>query len=201
MIETLLFDLGNVLIGLDFDRAYRAAAELGPYSADEIRERLRQTRLAEPYEHGQMSSQEFHTRCVELLGLDLEFDQFAELWGDMFAKEPLLDGQLLESLASHYRMVIVSNTNELHMRYIQREYDVLDHFNEFVLSHEVGAMKPAREFYESALETAKTPAAQCVFIDDRAENIAGAEAMGIPSILFGGQAQLVDRLAALGVKS
>ena len=200
MIETLLFDLGDVLVGLEFDRAYRAASEISRYTPDEIREKLREARLAEPYEHGQMSSQEFHRRCVELLGLDLEFDQFAELWGNMFSKEQLLDDSLLDSLAGRYRTVIVSNTNELHMRYIRREYDVLRHFDEFVLSHEVGVMKPARKFYEKALETAKASAAQCVFIDDRPENVAGAEAMGIPNILFRGQPRLVESLAALGVK-
>ena len=199
MIRALLFDLGNVLVGLDFDRAYRAAAKQGPYSPDEIRARLRDARIADPFERGEMSSQEFYRRCIDLLGLELSFDRFSELWGDMFVKEPLLDDELVESLAGQYRLVVVSNTNELHMRFIEREYRILRHFKHFVLSHEVGAMKPNRRFYEQALETAKAPPEQCVFIDDRRENILGAEAMGIPSIRFEGQDCLIAALKSAGV--
>ncbi len=199
MIQALLFDLGNVLIGLDFDRAYRAAAELGPYSPDEIRARLREARIADAYERGEMSSQEFYQRCNELLGLDLSFEQFAQLWGDMFVKDPLLGDDFVESLGGRYRLVIVSNTNELHMRFIRREYRVLRHFHDFALSYEVGAMKPDRRFYQKALETAKAPPDQCVFIDDKEENVLGAQAMGIPSIQFERQDKLIGALKAAGV--
>lgn len=199
MIKALLFDLGNVLVGLDFDRAYRAAAELGPYSVDEIRARLREANIADSYESGQMSSEAFHQRCVDLLELDLSFEQFAELWGDMFIKKPLLDDHFLEALGRRHRMVVVSNTNELHMRFIHRQYDVLRHFDDFVLSHEVGAMKPDHRFYQQALETAKARPEQCVFIDDKPENILGAETMGIRGIRFEEPGQLVAALKSIGV--
>ena len=199
MIRTLLFDLGNVLVGLEFERAYRAAADLSGRSPDEIRDLLRTSNLAVPYECGRIDSAEFHRRAVELLGLRLDFDGFARLWGDMFADRPLVQDALLDEAARRCRMAILSNTNELHFLDIRRRYPLLEKFQDYVLSYEVGAMKPAPRIYEAALEATGSAASECFFTDDKPENIEGARRLGIDAELFRGEADLREHLRRRGV--
>ena len=128
-IKALLFDLGDVMIGLDFDRAYRAAAELSPYSPEEIRELVRQADLANPYERGEISSNVFYRRFCEAVEIDIPFDRFRLLWGDMFERKPLLPEDFFAALAENYRLVLLSNTNELHFEFIPRALSFANAFS------------------------------------------------------------------------
>ena len=197
MVRALLFDLGNVLVGLDFDRAYRAAAEISPFSADEIRERLAGLDLATPYECGLIDSAEFFERCRDGLQLDIDYEGFRSLWGDMFQDTPLLDQGWLEGLASDFRLVILSNTNELHMDWIRARYSVLQPFHALTLSYEVGVMKPGTEIYQAAVEASGCAPGQCFFVDDKPENVDGARALGIRAEVFEDAESLRSQIAAL----
>ena len=199
MIRTLLFDLGNVLVGLDFDRAYRAVAEVTAHAPDEVRRRLFESRLADVYEEGAITSEEFHRRCCRTLEMEMVYDQFATVWGDMFAERPLLDEDFLAALGRRYRMAVVSNTNELHFQWLRERFRLLDHFETLVLSYEVGAAKPAPAIYQAALERTGSRPEECFFTDDREENVLGARALGINAALFTGQRDLEKGLAARGV--
>lgn len=199
MIRTIFFDLGDVLVKLDFDRAYRAAAELRGGSPEEVRRLLRESGLTGPYERGEIGSEEFHARCETLLELGLGFEAFARLWGDMFSRDELVAAELVESLGRRYQMAILSNTNELHYEWIKREYPLLGLFPRAVLSYEVGAMKPSAAIYEKAFEMTGSRPEECFFTDDRAENIEGARAVGMRAELFRGQRELERALRAAGV--
>ena len=198
MIQTIFFDLGDVLVKLDFDRAYRAAAELSGRSPSEVRRLLAEADLAGPYERGEIDSNEFHHRCEVLLGLGLDFKAFARLWGDMFSSEQLVSPDLVEALGRRYRLAILSNTNPLHYECLIREYPVLRLFPQAVLSYEVGAMKPSAVIYERALALTDSQPEECFFIDDRVENIEGAQVLNIRTALFRGQPGLEQALRAAG---
>jgi putative hydrolase of the HAD superfamily len=200
MIRTLLFDLGDVLVKLDFDRAYRAAAKLRAGSPEEVRRLLHEADLAGPYERGEIDSTEFHRRCDSLLGLGLDFEAFSGLWGDMFAQDELVSPSFVEALGRNYRLAILSNTNPLHHAWLLPRYPVLDLFSQAILSFEVGAMKPSATIYDAALKATGSRAEECFFTDDREENIEGARALGIRAERFTGQAALEDTLDALGVE-
>ena len=198
-IKALLFDLGDVIIGLDFDRAYRAVAELSPYSADEIPDLIRQADLAYPYERGEMSSEVFHRRFCTALEMDIPFDRFRRLWGDMFQPEPILDDTFLAGLAANYRLVLLSNTNELHFDFIRGRYTLLRHFDELVLSYEVGVMKPGREIYTEAVRRAGCQAHECFFTDDKLVNVEAGARLGLEAVVFENPEQLRQSLAKRGV--
>jgi putative hydrolase of the HAD superfamily len=200
MIRTLLFDLGDVLVKLDFDRAYRAAAKLCGGGPDEVRRLLRESDLAGPYERGEIDSPEFHRRCDSLLGLGLDFDGFSGLWGDMFSPDELVSREFVRALGDRYRLAILSNTNELHYEWLRREYPILGLFPRAVLSYEVGAMKPSPAIYQAALEATGSRAEECFFTDDRGENVEAARALGIRAEVFRGQAALEEALRDAGVE-
>ncbi len=200
MIRTIFFDLGDVLVKLDFDRAYRAAAKLSGGEPEEVRRLLAEADLAGPYERGEIDSAEFHRRCEALLGLNTSFESFSALWGEMFASEQLVSPDLIEALGRRYRLAILSNTNALHYQRLRRRFAFLALFPMAVLSYEVGAMKPSREIYERALERTASSPEECFFVDDRPENVAGAAAVGIHAVEFRGQADLERALRDAGVE-
>jgi len=200
MTKAVLLDLGNVIVGLDMDRVYRAAAARSPFDVAEIPCRIRDAALYHPYERGEMTSEEFHRRFCEALQIDsVDFAEFSRLWGDMFQPAPLLSSELLESLRARYRLVLVSNTNELHFRWIRQHYPLIEHFHEYVLSYQVGAMKPSAAIYEEAIRRAGCEPGQCLFADDVVENVEGARRLGIDALVFCGEEQLKRELALRGL--
>ena len=199
-IKALLFDLGDVIVGLDFARAYRATAKLSPYRSDEIPDIIRQADLASPYERGELSSEVFHRRFCDALDMDVSFGRFRQLWGDMFEPKPLLDDRFLGGLAANYRLVLLSNTNELHFEFIREHYTVLRHFEEFVLSYQVGVMKPAPEIYLEAVRQAGCEPHECFYIDDKPVNVEAGARLGLHAVVFENSGQLRTSLAERGVR-
>ncbi|MCB9385563.1 MAG: HAD family phosphatase [Bryobacterales bacterium] len=200
MIRTLLFDLGDVLVKLDFDRLYRAAAARCGQSPEQVRERMREADVAGPYERGEIDSAEFYRRCDAHLGLDQDLASFSTMWSDMFAPDELVSPELIHALLPHYNLAILSNTNALHFEKLHQDYPIVRLFPRAILSYEVGAMKPAPAIYEAALAATASRAEECFFTDDRAENVAGARALGIHAEPFEGQPQLEQALRAAGVR-
>ena len=199
MIRALLFDLGDVIVGLDFPRAYRAAARLTGHSVEQIPQLISEAGLANVYEHGRITSREFHEKFSAAIGLHVSFEEFRVLWGDMFESGTLLPESLLEQLHQDYRMLIVSNTNELHFKWIVEHYSVVRHFDDCVLSYQVGSMKPHTAIFREAVRRAECHPRECFFTDDKAENISAAAELGIDAVQFIGAAALEDQLRQRGI--
>jgi epoxide hydrolase-like predicted phosphatase len=105
----------------------------------------------------------------------------------------------LRKLKPNYRLVLLSNTDVKHFAFIRGEFPEMFFFDEYVLSYEVGLMKPDPRIYEIALEKAKARAGECVFIDDLEENIEAAAKMGIHTIHFTPETDLDGELRSLKV--
>ncbi len=200
MIKAILFDLGDVIVELDFRRAYAAAAGLTGLAVEEIRDRIRQAGLSEPYEKGRISSLEFYRSFSAAIGLMVSYERFCELWGDMFGPDPLLDRSFLAGLGSRHRLLLVSNTNELHFEWIRRHFAILEEFDDFVLSYQVGSMKPEPEIYLEAARRAGCEAAECFFTDDKEGNVEAASRLGIEAARFTGEKALQAELRKRGVR-
>ena len=183
-IETIVFDFGNVVGFFDHRRATRRLAEQTGLAEDLIYRQAMDPELEIDYESGRISSAEFLRRLKESLGIDQPDHLLGEIYGDIFWPNNEVC-ELVPRLAGRYRMVLGSNTTELHSRRFRREFaDTLGHFHALVLSHEIGHRKPKREFYEHCQSRAGSPAERCVFIDDLESNIAGAQAAGMHGIVY-----------------
>jgi len=199
LIKTIIFDLGGVLVPFDFKRAYAKMELLCPYSAAEIPARLRSTDLVPRYETGQISTQAFIEQLTALLELRVTPDEFRELWSSIFMQSTLVPESLLTGLKRNHRMLLLSNTNELHFSVVQANYQVVGHFDAFVLSHEVGAAKPSARIYEAALAQARCSPGECFFTDDLLPFVEGAQRAGIDAVQFKTVAQLEADLAVRGI--
>jgi putative hydrolase of the HAD superfamily len=200
----LIFDFGNVIAHFDYARACAHYGGRLGLSGEVFLERVRGRDFApllKRYESGQMTAEEFSRRFGELAGLDIPHAEFAAAWTEIFwLNEPV--ARLVPGLkGAGYTLVLGSNTNDLHAARFRAQFaDVLVHFDHLVLSYEVGHLKPAPEFYLACAQAAGVEPAACVFIDDLAENVAGARAAGLGGIVYRDADSLVRSLAALGVR-
>jgi len=198
--DALLFDLGRVVIDIDFNKtlacwAGHAGCEpahlVGRFARDEIYQR---------HETGEVSDAEFFAGLRTALGVDLSDAQFLEGWNAIFAGEMPGIAALLAHAAPHLPLYAFSNTNGAHVEHFSRAYaEVLGHFREIFLSSAIGLRKPDAAAYDHVVKAIGVPAERIVFFDDLAENIDGARARGLTAVHVTSPDDVAHALAALGL--
>ena len=195
MIKLIIFDLGKVILDFSFSSVAEGLAGSSRHAlykdpgnvADYL---LKQgADIAVRYESGKIGSEEFYNHIKESLYLDLSFDQFKQIWSDIFREnEGVAD--LIERLKKDFRLCLLSNTNELHFEFIRKNFPVVYKFDMWVLSYEAGVMKPDPEIFRIALRKAGIGAEEAIFIDDIRGHVLGAQGLGINSVEFKSVAQI-----------
>lgn len=198
-MKTIVFDFGNVLGYFDHGLTLNRLAAHTDMSRQEMVERVYQSHLDDVYESGQISSAEFLRQVRQLCRLRCDDQFLAEAWSDVF--QPNHDVcALVPRLKSRYRLLLGSNTNELHAGQFRRQFaDTLQHFHALVLSHEVGTRKPHAGFFQHCQGLANCQPRQCLFIDDLPANIAAAQAHGWKAILYRNFDDLKTQLDGLAI--
>jgi glucose-1-phosphatase len=199
LIKTVIFDLGKVIVPFELERGYAALQPHCNLPVEEVRRRIVAAGIVGPFEEGRIAPRDFVRRFSDALGLDVEYDRFCELWSTIFLPDPLVPEALVEGLSRRYRLLLLSNTNAIHFEMIRRTYPLLRHFHEFVLSYEVGAMKPDPRIYQAAIERAGCLPGECFFTDDMAPFVEGARRAGIDAVQFQSAAQIERELSARGI--
>ncbi len=199
MVKTVIFDLGRVIIPFDFNRGYSAIEKLCGIPAAEIPKRIGSTDLVKRFESGLIGNQEFVAEISRLLGLQVTYPEFCELWSSIFLPETLIPESLLEGLRKRYRLLLLSNTNGIHFDMVRERYPLLRHFHHYILSHEVKAMKPAPAIYQAALAQAHCEPGECFFTDDIEMYVEGARKAGIDAVQFTGLEALEKEMRARGI--
>ncbi len=194
MIKAVIFDLGRVIVPFDFRRGYDRISALTGIPATEIPARIRPSGLVERLESGQIAPREFVRQISELLNLHCSYEEFCDIWSSIFLPHTLISEDLLRGIAANYRLVLLSNTNQIHFDMIRAAYPLLKHFHALVLSHEVGAMKPSPAIYQKAVEAAGCLPGECFFTDDIPEYVEGARRYGIDAVQFQSAEQIEREL-------
>jgi len=196
--ETLLFDLGGVLIDFSgFDELGRLLP--GRPSRAEVRDRWIRSPSVIRFERGEISSHEFADGVVRELGLDLSLDRFIALFVS-WARGPYPGARsLLEQLRTRHRVACLSNSNALHTPVHRRNLEgVVD---TFYFSDEIGQVKPDREVFEHVIRDLSVPPSHIVFFDDTPVNVEAARSAGLRAYEVDGIGALraeLHRLAVLG---
>jgi glucose-1-phosphatase len=178
-IEALLFDLGRVLIDLDFGLGIDRLVSRCDLPRERFEEILRDDKWNRRYECGVISTAEYHRHLCEHGGLQMELEEFHASWSAILLPGLIIPEQVLAALKQRYPLILVSNTNECHANHIAKNYPIFDYFDAKIFSHEVGAMKPDAAIYEAAIAASGRPAEALFFTDDREENVAGARELGM----------------------
>src|SRR4030043_2452117 len=182
--EVILFDLGNVILPFNH---YQIAEKLSRFTknADFQDSEMIFSYLfnfengaINGYEVGKVSSLDFFQSLKGHFQLTLSFEEFIPIWNDIFW-ENLDVSELIRSLKGKKRLGLLSNTNPLHFEYALSTFPILNLFDKWILSHEVGFKKPAVEIFLKAMEWASAPPMGILFIDDIREHVEVAAAPGI----------------------
>lgn len=198
-IEALLFDLGKVLIDFDFELGMRHFSSRSPLPPDELEQVIRDQVWLRRYESGEISTADYHRSISERAQLRMTLEEFHEAWSAVFLPDLIVPERLLASLKARYPLILVSNTNEAHVRFIAREYPVFAYFEHRIFSHEVRSMKPDRRIYDAAIAASGRPPESLLFIDDRAENVEAARELGIRAHRFLSVSDLLNALSTHGI--
>ena len=194
---TVIFDLGGVLVSVDFMRACRRLEAAGGAAAAVIHETIAGGAEKKAFDTGRLSPEQFAARFCAAIGVRLAYAEFARIWCDIFAEQREVTG-LLDQVAAHADLVLLSNTDPLHLAYVRRHYDFLPKFGRLLLSYEIGYAKPARQMFERAIGLG-VPGTRMIYFDDVPEYVSAARACGLPAQQFVDAARLRRDLAAFGV--
>lgn len=200
MFKAVIFDLGKVIVPFDIKRGYAALQAHCGFPAEELPGRIAATGIVHRFEKGQISPGDFVSQFSDALGLNIEYERFCELWSSIFLPDPLVPEELLEGLRRKYRLLLLSNTNAIHFAMVRENYPILRHFEDFVLSYEVGAMKPDPRIYEVAIERAGCRPQECFFTDDMEPFVEAARRAGIDAVQFQSARQIQGELEARGIE-
>ena len=198
-IKTIVFDFGNVIGFFDHYRTLNRIARYTDMMPTAMYAAIYDSQLEDEFERGRMSQAEFLNRFRQTCRLCCDDETLAAACADIFKPNPEVC-TLLPALQARYRLLLGSNTNELHARQFRRQFaEVLRHFDALVFSYEIGVRKPHPEFFEHCQRLAHSTAGECLFIDDLPVNVAGARACGWQGIVYTGPGELRQHLGALGV--
>lgn len=194
MTKAIIFDLGRVIVPFDFRRGYARISALTGIPAADVPALIRPTGLVNRLESGQIAPRDFVEQISAVLSLHCSYEEFCEIWNSVFLPKTLVPEELLRGIAGRYPLVLLSNTNAIHFEMIRANYPLLRHFRAFILSHEVGAMKPSPLIYQKAVEAAGCLPEECFFTDDIPEYIEGARTFGIDAVQFESATQIEAEL-------
>jgi putative hydrolase of the HAD superfamily len=199
-IEAIIFDLGRVLVDLDYPAVVQAFTSCCSISPAEFERVIGDANLAQRYECGQMTTRQFYEHLTSVGNLNMPHDAFLDAWASMLVPGLMISEHLLRSLKRRFPLILLSNTNEAHIRHLAATTDILSYFDHKVLSYEIGAMKPDRRIYERTIEVSGKHPEQLFFTDDRPENIQGALDVGIRAHRFVSEQGLIDALLDAGIE-
>jgi len=198
-MKAIVFDFGNVIGFFDHRRATARLAEHAELSSEAIFAQLFGGSLEDDYDSGRLTTAEYVRQVRQRCGLRCPDDVLAAAYGDIFWPNEEVCA-LLPLLKPRCRLLLGSNTNELHALQFTRQFaDVLHWFDAVVLSYQVGARKPQPAFFGHCQRLAGCAPQEGLFIDDLPANVAGAVACGWHGHVYTGTEDLRRRLGALGV--
>jgi putative hydrolase of the HAD superfamily len=198
--DALLFDLGRVVLDIDFNKALTCWAGHAGCEVTHLGGRFARDEIYRRHETGEISDAEFFAGLRESMGIGLTDTQFLEGWNAIFAGEMPGIAPLLARAAKRLPLYAFSNTNGAHVEHFSQTYaDVLGHFREIFLSSSIGLRKPDAAAYDHVVKAIGVPAERIVFFDDAAENIEGARARGLTAVHVTSPEDVAEALAALGI--
>ncbi len=179
----VVFDLGKVLLDFDYAIAAPRIAARGRMSRSEVEDYLNHSPLLVRYETGQITTRVFYEVVRQTTGFRGTMEELGEFFADIFT--PIVPMLRLHARLRRQRvpLYILSNSNDLAIGHIRRQFPFFNEFDGYVLSYRVGAMKPDARIYEALERLSGRHGDEILYLDDRAENVAAGVARGWQAIL------------------
>jgi HAD superfamily hydrolase (TIGR01509 family) len=183
MNAVMVFDLGKVLVDFDYSIAARKIAARCTKPPENLHAFLGSSPLLVEYESGRLTRGQFFAAVRDAVGFRGDLVEFGKFFAEIFSPiEPMiaLHAELRRRGLPTY---IFSNTNDLAIEHVRRDFPFFKNFDGYILSHEVKAMKPDVKIYEAMEKMSGKRGAEIIYIDDRLENVEAGSARGWRTIL------------------
>jgi glucose-1-phosphatase len=199
-VKNLIFDLGGVILDLSVDHTLQSFAKLSNLPAEKVKKIFIETPEFEQYEKGLLNDQQFRKFVCDIYNIQASDTDIDASWNAMLRGIPLVKLQLLQKLKENYRVFLLSNTNGIHLHFINEVIlkdltgnTVLDdYFHKAYYSHRMLKRKPEPEIFHEVLDENSLKAEETLFLDDNALNIEGAKAVGIATIYVNTANHILD---------
>jgi FMN phosphatase YigB (HAD superfamily) len=186
-IKNIIFDLGGVILNIDYNLTAQAFKNLGVSNFDELYSKAQQSELFDSMETGMVSNQEFRNGIRDTIKLKLSDEEIDNAWNAMLLDLPSERIELLRKLKGEgYRLFLLSNTNQIHYdaytKNLKKEHNVEgleEFFEKTYFSHQIHKRKPLKETFQFVLDDAELNAEETIFIDDSLQHVLGAKEAAI----------------------
>jgi putative hydrolase of the HAD superfamily len=190
-INNIIFDLGGVILNIDYHLTIQAFQRLGIPNFQELYTQANQNNIFDDFETGKISSDAFLSYVKEQSGININTNQIIEAWNAMLLDLPKTRLDQLNILKSDFKLYLLSNTNEIHVEAFKKiiatsfgSYWFEDVFEKVYFSNEIGLRKPNTEIFDFVLEQNSLAKSETIFFDDSIQHIEGAKNSGIESFLI-----------------
>ena len=186
-IKNLIFDFGGVIYQIDFERQKKAFLSLGISGFEKLYAQANQNSLFSDLETGKINEDIFREKLTDLIGKNFAKSRVNELWNSILIDYFHDKIGLLQKLKSKYKLLLLSNTNEIHYSFYiwqfltRYGYDFNDLFDKTYWSFKIGMRKPEREIFEKVIAENGLTRENALFIDDTVQNTESAEKYGLSS--------------------
>jgi putative hydrolase of the HAD superfamily len=205
--KAVIFDIGRVIVRLDLKRAFApfisAISTSNSSGASQCPEQIWTAIQADPmwcdWQEGRITPQYWYEHITRQLGIEASFEEFCTAWNSVIVPETILPDSLFAGLATRCRLGLLSNTDPIHVAYLEGHFSFLRYFPVRIYSNEVGASKPSPAIYQAALAALGTRPNEALYIDDIAEFAEAARRLGLDAIHFENPEQLADEFLKRGL--
>ena len=183
MIRNIIFDLGNVLVHVDFAKLKSSLLTAGVNEKDFSR--FFSKKIRRNFELGKISASVFMDMAYHELGEIVSKSLLKKPFTDIFDEIPEMK-KFLKSLVqkNKYKLFILSNTNPLHFSYGRRKFKYINLVDKFILSYKLKMIKPDKKIFRTVIEKYKLVPSETLFVDDLKENCLAAEDTGMKTICY-----------------
>jgi len=198
-IEAVVFDLGGVLIDVQYARAIERLRARCSADADILQQTLGSASMLQRFECGKLTPREFHAAFCDVGCLDIGFEEFCAVYCDIFEPVPQMIEAHRQVRACGAATYLFSNTSELHLTHIRRHYPFVSQFDGYFLSYELGVMKPDERAYAAMEKILRRSVNALLYIDDRVENVAAGARRGWRALHHTDASATIARLRSFGL--
>ena len=190
MIKNIIFDLGGVILDVDYNKTVDAFRQAGIDTFGSLYSKQKQELLFDRFEKGEISAEAFR-QVIKELNPALHDAAIDQAWNSMILETPPERMDFLKSLGAGYNLFLLSNTNEIHIPAFTRYYDGTygkNYFNSLFkkvyLSSQMGMRKPDAEIFNYVISQNNLKKNETLFIDDSSQHITGALQTGLHAVLL-----------------
>jgi HAD superfamily hydrolase (TIGR01509 family) len=181
--KVVVFDLGKVLVDFDYSIAARKVAARSTKSLLNLISLFSSSSLIIQYENGAVARQEFFEQIRDAIGFQDDLAEFGGYFADIFTEIPPMIALHAELRRRGVPTYIFSNTNDLAVEHVERNFPFFKNFDGYIYSYEVGAMKPDAKIYAAMEKMCGRSGTDIIYLDDRLENVEAGSARGWRAIL------------------